>query len=163
MYNTVVESSAYQNCHCSAHGTVWLVKAARRFGHAVRLRTGARDRDVTVTGTGNHGDDRRERVRDGGDRRGAAPANERGQLSDSVLGGRRPACCRSGHAAGRHERRDARVAARTSTVRRLGVLRRALLYRFNSASGRHLGGPLLGGHARRLHTSQASTLYITLH
>ena len=110
--------------------------------------------DVTVAGTGHHGDDCRQRVRDGCDRRRASPARQRRQLSDSVAGRRRPAGRRPGHAVGRRQRRDARLAARTTAVRRLGVLRRALLYVVYPPPRRHLTRPLLGRHSRRLYTQQ---------
>jgi len=41
--------------------------------------------DVTVAGTGHHGNDRRQRVRDGGNRRRTSPARQRRQLSANKL------------------------------------------------------------------------------
>jgi len=72
--------------------------------------------DVTVAGTGHHSHDCRQRVCNGGDRRGATPARQRRQLPDRVAGRRRPARRRARHAAGRHQRRDAGLAARTTAV-----------------------------------------------
>jgi len=58
-------------------------RGAVRNGHAAHLPD-----DVTVAGTGDDGDNRRQRVRDGRDRRRATPASQRRQLPHRV------ACCR---------------------------------------------------------------------
>ena len=51
----------------------------------IHVVSGAPVDDVTVAGTRYHGNDRRQRVRDGGNRRRTSPARQRRQLSANKL------------------------------------------------------------------------------
>jgi len=122
----------------------------RYLGFPATIQPGAPVGDVSGAWRHHPGDDRRQRFRDSGDRAGAKPAQRR-QLPDSVSVGGRPARRGAGDAAGRRQRGQLALVPRCRLVRRVDLLRRALLHVVHPPPGRHLAGPLLGRHARRLH------------